>query len=252
MTNNRAEEQLRMSNLPEKRSEELVNHIKPAPFGEQFLALLRIGEIPYLDPRILVSQHSVEEDAGLVLPIDQQIAKAYQRWQQVRRGRGEGTGFEGYFIGVESLQLAIEQVGRDILNMLARSYPGDYPRQRKFVRSLTEGIFDQEALIFWDIAFGATLGILRVNTHKDPKIEQFREKTKMMVDQLPPLRVVVSNDGRVVQQQYQLVHKPELPAVKEQNDASRIAHAIGVVGSPTVRLMMPALVRYNKWPAVSV
>lgn len=177
--------------------------------------------------------------------------RAFLAWEMVRRVRNpffsEGTGFEGYYIGVcataEQMTEALLRLGHTLLESNARLYPQDTPFHDRLMRALTGETDDLTALLVWSAALGATLGRLRAWAGTRPAAGSFQSETYRMTNALPGLQYTLTN-GRI-DQTYTLPNpttaqtgKLEFsPASLKPADyeAAVVVWTIGKLGHPLVR-----------------
>ncbi len=191
------------------------------------------------------------------LPMKGRIEQRYLAWETVRKKTNpyfaEGTGFEGYLVGIcpdaEAALKAIVDSGQHILDAIARLYRFRGSFQTRLMRTLVRETSDQEAIHIWSAYLGAELGRLRVNVPRNKAATLFQTQTYRIVAALPAISYrqtdldvlqyytvgCVENltTGTILSSTRLAVSPEMLPA--RQQDAWLVAQFIGEFGHPLVR-----------------
>jgi hypothetical protein len=205
------------------------------PYTNAIYSWLRLNDIP-LDNLVAHSRH---------------YESAYLAWETVRKVRNpffaEGTGFEGYFVGIyhspdEMLRKLLE-IGRNMLESNCRLYRHQHTFKTKLMRTLTGELCDPQAIAVWSTLLGATLGKLRCNVYFQHETYRFQNETYWTVNRLPLMRYRQQNHN--IEQEYILApfkvgsnSKPSLNLTilnTSNYDAGLVVSAIGRFGHPLIR-----------------
>lgn len=190
-------------------------------------------------------------------PFDQLIGPsrnfeaAYLAWETVRKARNpyfiEGTGFEGYFIGVytspDEMLARLLQLGHTLLDSNYRMYRFDSRFRSHLMDALVGEWLDYETLGVWSDLLGGMLARLRCNVHINEQALIFQAETYRMTSHLRPIAYCPSD--RTIRQSYVLPffladHVQhiglDLTALKPSDyDAGLVVDKIGCFGHPLVR-----------------
>lgn len=179
------------------------------------------------------------------------IEQHYLAWETVRKQTNlyfeQGTGFEGYLVGVcDTPEAALEQtlqIGQNILAAIQRLYRFEYGFKARLMKTLLREAADPHAVQLWAAYLGAALGRLRCQIITNPRALAFQRKTYLMAGCLGPMRYFDQPDK--IDQVYTLPILPErdtrrititLEALRpDQQDAWQVAAEIGEFGHPLVR-----------------
>mgnify|MGYP000899822818 CR=1 FL=1 len=225
-------------NSPNHESKTIQSPLKKIPFAEEYRW--------FLDHNVLsrVPHSSKTVGERLVLPID--LLRAHQRWEVVRKGSATSmcTGFEGYSVAPNKSDYSDVNfgVGEALIKMLRGSLPGDYSTQRRFIKSLIDGTFDEKAIVLWSEIFGAYLAVCRAKLHSNAYAKAFRARTEMLVNSLPPPSIIVKS-GEPIQQATPFITNHDLVGIPPEpgSDEVAVASTIGILGTPTTRQLMLAI-----------
>ncbi|MBL8164219.1 MAG: hypothetical protein JNJ61_19690 [Anaerolineae bacterium] len=174
---------------------------------------------------------------------------AYLAWEFVRKSNNpffaEGTGFEGYFVGVapstEAVLEALIQIGHGVLESIARSFRLEYGVRDRMMRGLLEDDADFKAIQIWAEQFGAVVGRLRCNLQHNPDGDMFRIQSYRVVSGLRPISYHQVNEHIV--QTYSVGRRflPPRPQIELNGlkpcdqEAWLVIWQIGRFGHPLVR-----------------
>ncbi|MBZ0290247.1 MAG: hypothetical protein K8I30_21665 [Anaerolineae bacterium] len=177
--------------------------------------------------------------------------QAYLAWETVRYARNpyfmQGTGFEGYFVGVvhspEAVWERLLAIGRSMLLSNWRLYRFDYGFRARLMRALTADQTDPETMGVWSSLLGAALARLRINLYTNPNADYFHSETYQLVRYLPPIHYATYD--HCISQEYTILpgrenHGPrptlDLNTLKgEDYDAGLVVMAVGRFGHPLIR-----------------
>lgn len=208
------------------------------------------SEVP-CDQTICRWLHIRGRDFNNLIQHSRQYENAYLAWETVRIIRNpffeEGTGFEGYFIGIidspEQMLDKLIEIGRHILNANYRLYRFDYAFRSRLMKTLHGELNDPKAIDVWAAAFGAMLGRLRCNVYLYPDISRFNSETYRIVNHLP--RIQYEQRDTCIAQAYclQLTKTSCLPKHEVtpellkpcDYDAGIVAWSVGRFGHPLLR-----------------
>lgn len=182
--------------------------------------------------------------------------RAWLAWETVRLVRNpffrEGTGFEGYFVGLchspDEMSDRLLEIGREILACNRRMYPHEFAFKKRMMQTLTGEIDDAQAVSVWATLLGTALGKLRRNTCMYAVARDFQNETYRSVYRLPPVRY--TQHAYQIRQEYCLSPYWKTPAPKpdlrldavrpEDQDAALVMSQIGRFGHPLVRAYLRA------------
>ncbi len=177
--------------------------------------------------------------------------RAYLAWESVRRTRNpffqQGTGFEGYFVGInhspEEMLTSLLDIGHQMLASNCRLYHYNFTFQTKLMHTLNGEISDARAIHVWSASLGAVLGKLRCNIYSNSETWRFQNETYWTVNRLPLMHYC--RKDHQVEQEYVLVTesangfpKPELALnvlKPSDRDAGLVIQTIGCFGHPLIR-----------------
>lgn len=211
------------------------------PFGETIFWWLRVAH---------------EHDLEKLIDQSRNFNKPYLAWEMVRRRRNpyfqNGTGFEGYFIGIaRTPEEALEQVlriGEEMLISILRLHRFDAGFRSRLMRTLIDELGDADAITEWATQLGATLARLRCNLLDNREADRFQEGTYRLVSRLPEIEYV--EDQYTLRQIYLLNTVEMLPGEhfdtrrisvsleglpRAEQDAWMVARLVGKFGHPLVR-----------------
>ena len=122
-----------------------------------------------------------------------QYERAYLAWETVRKVRNpffiEGTGFEGYFVGIcrspEEMLDRLLQLGQGLLASNNRLYRYQQRFKSQLMKTLCGEIENPQAVAVWADLLGATLAKLRCNVHTNLETYRFQNETYWTVNRLP-------------------------------------------------------------------
>lgn len=214
--------------------------------------------------------HSALLDGWLRLyqvPLDRLVERsrryerAYLAWETVRRTRNpffwEGTGFEGYFVGInqspDEMVTSLIEIGHQMLRSNWRLYRHEHTFKAKLMKTLTGELSEPRAIRVWSASLGASLGRLRCNVYHNYKAYCFQNETYWMVNHLPHINYM--QDNHRVEQEYVLApfnatcpSKPELPLNMlnpSDYDAGLVVQTIGCFGHPLIRTYLHETDRFG-------
>jgi hypothetical protein len=179
------------------------------------------------------------------------IEKQYLAWETVRLQTNpyflNGTGFEGYFVGLchtpEAALEAILATSQGILDAIARLYRYDFDVRKRLIPTLLRESGNPKLIHLWSAYLGATLGKLRCQLSTSKEAVLFQTRTYRIVGCLPPIAyheiehdvtqtyIVGAEDYNQVSKFY--VTPSSLKPC--QQDAWLVAAHIGEFGHPMVR-----------------
>jgi hypothetical protein len=209
------------------------------------------GEVPFGDCLRWWIERSRESRGQPIQHVSHHFDRPYLAWETVRLARNpyfaQGTGFEGYFVGLcsspdEALTQVLD-VGRRALASINRLYRFEANYRRLLLRTLHGEASDLRAIAEWSVELGAILGILRCNVYRSPQAEYFRRETYQLLEGLPPIRY--EDDRHAVRQAYEiraldgepfqrLLVEPRQLSTGDQ-EAWAVAAALGRFGHPLIR-----------------
>jgi hypothetical protein len=182
--------------------------------------------------------------------------RAYLAWEMVRKVRNpffeEGTGFEGYFVGIhqspDEMLARLLEIGHRLLTSNCRLYRHQFAFQSKLMKTLMGELNDPEAIDVWSTLLGATLGKLRCNVYVNHETYRFQNETYWTVNRLPLM--CYAQRAHNIEQEYVLtdfktgsISKPSLDlnlVNSSDHDAGRVVSAIGRFGHPLIREYLQA------------
>ncbi len=208
-----------------------------------------INTVPF-DSSIYWQLHTAPFDLDSLVGESRRFESAYLRWETVRKAQNpfftEGTGFEGYFIGIcQSSEAVLEQLlalGHAILESITRQYRLEYGFRGQLMKTLHGEDSDIKAMEIWAAQLGAYLGRLRCNLIRNPQAEHYRTTIANTVDSLPRMRYAEVNHH--IEQTYTLPNESmahhtmaiNAQAVRRADqDAWMVVDWIGRFGHPLVR-----------------
>jgi hypothetical protein len=209
-----------------------------------------VNTVPF-DSSIYWQLHTAPYDLDFWVSDSRRFESAYLRWETVRKTKNpfftEGTGFEGYFVGIDlSPEAVLERllaIGHAILESITRQYRLEYGFKGHLMKTLYGEDSDFKAMEIWSTQLGAALGRLRCNLNHNPQAEHYRTVIANTVDNLPPMRYQEANHH--IEQTYSLAlpdamadHNLTINAHnvrRTDQDAWLVAERIGRFGHPLVR-----------------
>jgi hypothetical protein len=208
----------------------------PVPFGQLLYWWRRYGSYPFND--------LIKESRRYEAP--------FLSWEEVRKIRNpffdEGTGFEGYFVGVcpgaEAALEAVIAANRAILRNIQRDFRLDYGFRNRMMRTLTGEISDPKAMYVWAAELGAAIARMRCNLQRNPEGDSFRIETYRIVRSLPEIRY--QEDDTTIEQSYWLGSRRPYQRITvsldtlnpTDQDAWLVATSIGRFGHPLLRIYL--------------
>jgi len=191
------------------------------------------------------------EQLEAVIRHSSQYERHYLAWEEVRKGRNpffeNGTGFEGYFVGVcssseEALQ-RILTINRELLENLSKLHRFETRFRSRLLKTLTGEVNnDYRAITEWSAEFGAVLARLRCNVRHNRQSDLFQAETYQLVQWLPSIQYSLKEHN--IQEHYAVArvsdHSSKIivtTAMLKPTDqeAWLVAQSIGKFGHPLVR-----------------
>ncbi|HVO41989.1 MAG TPA: hypothetical protein VMT34_05175 [Aggregatilineales bacterium] len=180
-----------------------------------------------------------------------QYDPAYLAWQAVRKSRNpyfvNGTGFEGYLVGVcrtpdEALARLLD-IGATILASVGRIFRYQPAFRTRLMQTLRNEINDARCISEWAAQLGATLARLRCNVYTNREAITFQYETYHLVKALPPILYrevkntlfqvyLIPSAGKVLTARTVVSAAALKPA---DQDAWLVAETIGRFGHPLIR-----------------
>jgi hypothetical protein len=210
------------------------------PFGASIRRWLELDATQSLDA-LIASSRGYEQ--------------AYHSWEEVRRGRNpfftNGTGFEGYFVGVccspdETLARLLD-VGTAMITNILRFHPHEKRFRARLLQTIDQNVYDWTAMTEWAVELGVALARLRTNLFHNPAGVILQTETNRMVMSLP--WIAYGNDNGSLFQRYGIVTVPaKSPRVDvdpqqlkpDQQEAWLVMQNVGKFGHPLLRAYMSA------------
>jgi hypothetical protein len=208
----------------------------PVPFGQLLYAWRRFSSFPMTD---FIHQ-------------SRRYEASFLSWEQVRKIRNpffdEGTGFEGYLVGVspdpEAALKAVVAANRAVLQNIQRDFRQEYGFKNRLMRTLVGEDSDPKAIYVWAAELGAAIARLRCNLQNNPQGDYFRIETYRLVRSLPEIRY--QENGRAIYQSYWLGTRRPCSRITvnlntlnpSDQDAWLVATSIGRFGHPLVRIFL--------------
>jgi hypothetical protein len=207
------------------------------------------NQIPFAEP-IYGRIHLRNQPLDTLVKPSRQYETPYLAWETVRKLRNpffvNGTGFEGYFIGIchspDEALAAILRVNEELLKSISRLHGLDYSYKRRLMKTLTDDLDDPRAIAEWSALLGAALGKLRSNVRRCQPAESFQNETYRIVSRLPTINY---EESRCAIAQHYIIGYCDCKGLKahislsdpkqSQQDAWLVACRIGRFGHPLVR-----------------
>ena len=209
------------------------------------------NEIPFGDCISSWLQMSQRYGLDSLVELSSYYERSYLAWEEVRKGRNpyfvNGTGFEGYFVGIcsspdEALDRILD-VNQQMLANLLRLHRFDPRFRSRLLKTLTGESSDRQAMSEWSTEFGAALARLHCAVTQDRRVAHFHDETRGIVQWLPA--ITYSQVDHRIKQAYAveddstpygyrtIVNVTGLEPSKQ--DAWMVAQSIGKFGHPLVR-----------------
>ncbi|MFO7321382.1 MAG: hypothetical protein DIU68_006605 [Chloroflexota bacterium] len=202
-------------------------------------------------PAIEVCLHVHDTSLDQLVGESRCFEASYLAWETVRKARNpffaEGTGFEGYFIGVcsspdEMLDRLIE-LGHALLQSNLRLYRHNPRFRTRLMHALMDEGPGYDTICVWSDVLGATLARLRCNLYIHEQAAIFQAETYRMTSHLQPVQYWEVDFN--IRQAYKLpffladhVYRTslDLHQLKPSDfDAGLVVDRIGRFGHPLVR-----------------
>jgi hypothetical protein len=220
------------------------------------------SEVPY-DTSIDLWLHIRNIDFNQLVKRSRQYEQAYLAWETVRRTRNpffvEGTGFEGYFIGLcqspEEMLDRLLALGHNMLDSNCRLYRHDFHLKSKLMKTLLGECSETKLLDLWSDAFGAAVARLRCNVYASREAEFFQLETYRAAVRLPPIEYAeheprIDQEYAITNVTYRAGKKLNLdPALLKpcDYDAGLVVWTIGRFGHPLIREYLRELHAPPRW-----
>lgn len=187
---------------------------------------------------------------GTLIQRSDEYERPYLAWELVRKGKNpyfeNGTGFEGYFVGVcnsagEALQNLLK-LGQDMLEHITRLHRYEYQFRSRLLKTLTGELNDPHAMSEWSAELGAELAKLRCNLLRNRQANAFQTDTYRTVRWLP--RIDYVENDHTIRQHYRIVYR-SAPGARlvvapgglkpSEQEAWLVVQSVGKFGHPLVR-----------------